>query len=160
MKKKRKLRDHETDESKIKQRLTLTIWRMQESQTLISVIFYSLTLTGIYIDRVSWRFEQMGIESTALITFILTSFTFVFILFLGYLYDKVFNLWKHKNIVMMKKNIYLSTHLTPKERAHFSEMWLPIVKAIDEMEGKGTLKKTIEVLQRWRETGCVYENSE
>lgn len=157
---KNRLKDHEPDENRFKKNLILYIWRMQESQTLIAVLFYSLSLTGIYLDRISWRFKDAGIDSTLLITLLLTGFTFVFILFLGYMYDKIFNLWKDKNIVMMKKNVYLTTHLTPKERAHFTEMWLPVVKVIDELEGKDTLKDTIATLERWKETGVVYKNRE
>ena len=155
---KNRLKIHEPDENRFKKNLILYIWRMQESQTLIAVIFYSLSLTGIYFDRISWRFENAGIDSTLVITLILTGFTFIFILFLGYIYDKILNLWKHKNIVMMKKNVYLSTHLTPKEMAHYTEMWLPIVKVIDGLEGKNTLKDTIETLERWKESGVVYRD--
>jgi len=153
-------RIHEPDQNRIKKGLILYIWRMQESQTIISVLFYSLSLTGIYFDRISWRFEDLGIESTTLITLILTSITFVFILFLGFGYDKLLGLWKHKNVVMMKKNVFLSTHLTPKERVFFSEMWLPIVQHIDGIEGQGTLKETITTLEHWRDTGFAYKSGE
>jgi hypothetical protein len=154
------LKSHETSEHWLKKALTLYIWRMQESQTLISILFYSLTLTGIYLGRMLEPFGNMGIDSVALITLILTLFTFILILLAGYIYDRIFNLWKDKNVVMMKKNIYLSTHLFPKESAWFSQMWLPLVKALDRMEGQDTLKETIKTLEYWEETGLFYRSSE
>ena len=158
--KRTQLKDHETDQSQLKKNFILYLWRMQESQTIIAVLFYSLSLTGIYLDKAVWYFEEyLSISSITTITLILACFTFLFILFLGYIYDRVFNLWKHKNVVMMKKNIFLSTHLTPKERTHFSDMWLPIVKVLDDLEGKGTLKETIGRMERWKETGSVYEST-
>ncbi len=150
-----RLKDHQAEASKTKTGFILYVWRMQESQTLVSILFYSLTLTGIYIDKVAWRFEDIGITSTTLVTIILAACTFFFILLLGLVYDKGFKLWKHKNMVMMKKNVYLTTHLTPKEQAHFSDMWLPILRLVDRMEGQDTLKESISTLEHWRKTGKV-----
>ena len=86
-----------------------SLWRIQQSQMVISIVFWSLTLTGIFYDRVAEKFNNFGLPKSNVFGGVAIMFMTVVILILlfGYLYDK-FRFWDEQFIVMIERNPYAS----------------------------------------------------
>jgi len=83
-------------------------WRIQQSQTLISMMFWITTLTLLMWPYVSWRFEKnseiLGISMTywGLISIAVT--VLICVLLLGWTYDVVLGLWREHLTVVQERN--------------------------------------------------------
>lgn len=106
------------------------LWRAQQSQMVISIVFWSLTLTGIFYDKVAERFNNFGLPRSNVFGGMAVMFTLVMILILlfGYLYDR-FQFWKEQNVVMIERNPYAS-----KGRMHPNQViyWSAVVDLLPE----------------------------
>ena len=85
-------------------------WRMQQSQSIISLLLLGSSLTLLIWPMVKWRFETwptlMGIPTAY---FGLSGIFFCLILgvlTIGFLYDRVFSLWTELRSVDLEKNPY------------------------------------------------------
>jgi len=100
-------------------------WRMQQSQSIISMGLLGSTLTLILWPYVSWRFSAgcdsgicftnsvLGIPATY-IGLLSIFFTLVLIvLCVGYLYDRVFSLWTAQRSVDFERNPFWTYALSP-----------------------------------------------
>ncbi len=87
------------------------IWRMRKSSSIVNLLFYSLTLSGIYLPYVSKAVEM----NQALLLAILYLVSFFALLGIGILYDIVLKMWKEDNIVEVKRNPYQIDLFTKKE---------------------------------------------
>ena len=100
-------------------------WRMQQSQSIISMGLLGSTLTLILWPYVSWRFSAvcdsgicftnsvLGIPATY-IGLLSIFFTLVLIvLSVGYLYDRVFSLWTAQRSVDFERNPFWTYALSP-----------------------------------------------
>jgi len=83
-------------------------WRIQQSQTLISMAFWITTLTLLMWPYVSWRFQNkadfIGISTTywGLLSIAVT--VLVAVLILGWTYDVVLGLWREHLTVVQERN--------------------------------------------------------
>ena len=103
----------------IKKSLMTQVWRLQQSQGLIGIFFWALTLAGVfYFQYIHANFVKWGIVRDdqvflgTLILFLIFLGTF---LVLGFLYDRILRLWKEQVIVAYERNPYTSEYLVPKE---------------------------------------------
>lgn len=91
----------------IKKRVMTGLWRVQQAQMVISIIFWSLTLTGVFYPylRDKWFDGLLGAERVLegmVLMFLLV--VFLIVLF-GLVYDKL-KFWKEANIVIQERNPY------------------------------------------------------
>ena len=81
------------------------LWRIQQSQMVISIIFWSLTLTGVFYPYVREKFSNFGLPQSNVfggmaIMFLLVVF---FIITAGLLFDRL-KFWNEQMIVSNERN--------------------------------------------------------
>lgn len=92
-------------------------WRLQQSQAVISLGFWSVTLTLLIFPYVAWRFE--GEESLAGIPLTYWGLGLIFmgvitsVLLVGYVYDNFLGLWREWRTVDTERNPYSTYALVP-----------------------------------------------
>ena len=78
-------------------------WRIQQSQALISLGFWTATITLLVWPYVSWRFEDsetlLGIPMTYLGLIGIASAVLSLVLLVGFLYDVTFGLWRDLSLI-------------------------------------------------------------
>lgn len=77
-------------------------WRIQQSQTLISTVFWITTLTLLIWPNVSWRFqsneELLSIPMTYWALSAIATSVLLLVIILGWTYDVALGLWReHHN---------------------------------------------------------------
>ncbi len=98
--------------SELKAYASRLIWRMKKSATIINLMFYSMTLAGVYLPYVS---KMVDIHKLILLP--LLSLTSCIALYIGgLLYDIVIRMWKEDNIIAAERNPYLNNLFSEKER--------------------------------------------
>lgn len=91
----------------MKKAVMTVLWRVQQAQMVISIIFWSLTLTGVFYPYVAdkWFNNVLGSDR------VLVGMTMMFLLVValivafGLVYDKM-KFWKEQNIVTQERNPY------------------------------------------------------
>ena len=83
-------------------------WRIQQSQTLISMGFWTSTLTLLIWPYVSWRFEanstMLGLKTTYWGLIAIGASVLIVVLLIGRLYDATLGLWReHLTVVQERK---------------------------------------------------------
>ena len=90
-------------------------WRIQQSQTLISMGFWCTTLTLLVWPLVSWRFEEMeaifGIPPTYLGLISIGGTVLLIVLAIGWFYDVSFGLWREHLTVVQERNPFTTYKL-------------------------------------------------
>ena len=83
-------------------------WRIQQSQTLISMVFWITTLTLLMWPYVSWRFQNrtdfIGISTTYWGLLLIAISVLAGVLVLGWTYDVVLGLWREHLTVVQERN--------------------------------------------------------
>jgi len=94
-------------------------WRVQQSQMIISMIFWATTLTLLIFARIEHRWDASdqwnGIPKSYLIMLFLFVTVLLGVLFVGWLYDKIFALWKEHQNVAIERNPFATYQLTPRD---------------------------------------------
>ena len=85
-------------------------WRIQQSQTLISMAFWVTTLTLLTWPYVRWRFNAdsavLGLSLTYWGLFSIGLTVIFCVMIIGWLYDVIFSLWKDHMAVIQERNPY------------------------------------------------------
>ncbi|RPG78581.1 MAG: hypothetical protein CBC77_004275 [Euryarchaeota archaeon TMED117] len=91
-------------------------WRLQQSQAVISMAFWTTTLTLIIWPYVSWRFDDncdgtlcfsdeiLGISSTYFGLMLIGVIVLLSVFLIGYIYDVGFGLWKEHLTISTERN--------------------------------------------------------
>lgn len=111
------------------------LWRVQQSQMVISIIFWSLMLTGVFYQYAKWYLEKhLGV--TGLLTGMAVLFTIVVcaILFFGFLYDVIFALWKEQNVILAERNVYARYLHQSREILRIKHIWVPLLRGVGKDE--------------------------
>lgn len=97
----------------MKKRFMELMWRMQQSQTLIGLIIWSLTLTGIFYPYLR---DKFGIDPSNVLLPMMGLFLLIFgtVICIGLLFDKL-RFWKEQNIVLAERNPYAYYKFTARE---------------------------------------------
>jgi hypothetical protein len=140
-------RDFPDGESMLKKRLMEFMWRLQASQTIIGIIFWPLTLTGIFYPYIRERTDNFGLGQESVLggMLILFSIIVLFIVIFGLIFDKL-RFWKEQNIVLIERNPYASIKLNAKE-IYWMKMWSLALRANPGLSAD--LKKELELFDRW-----------
>lgn len=122
------------------------VWRFQQIGGLISVILLCLNLAIPLYGYTHWRFEQLGIpkELDWLIILIIFLMAFSITLIFGFAYDRVFKLWRDKEIVMVERNPFRKGRIKPTELIDWQYMYIPLLM-------KHGLKDEAEFNMKWNE---------
>src|SRR5512137_599067 len=109
----------------IKKKLMELMWRMQQSQTIIGVLMWSLTLTGIFYPYLR---DKFGLAPSNVLLPMVLLFLFILsmVVLIGIVFDKL-RFWKEQNIVVAERNPYATYKFFPKE-VHWARLWLLVAK--------------------------------
>ena len=92
-------------------------WRLQQSQTLISMGFWCTTLTLLIWPYVAWRFDssttRFGVPMTYWGLSSIAAFVIVVVLTIGYIYDQFLALWKEQRTVDTERNPFGTYAMIP-----------------------------------------------
>ncbi len=127
------------------------LWRFQQSQAFVSILLWSLALSGIFYERSGWYFEQyFGLSSNPdeqVITkmAILMAMVILMVVFFGFLYDTIFRLWEQQNIVGMERNVFGQYKFNVKEIITMRMLYIPLLKSVN----KGEYDEEIAFMERW-----------
>lgn len=90
-----------------KKAIMTALWRVQQAQMVISIVFWSLTLTGVFYPylRAKWFDGVIGPERVLEGMIIMFLMVVLLIVLFGLVYDKL-KFWKEQNIVTQERNPY------------------------------------------------------
>lgn len=126
------------------------IWRIQQSQMIISIGFWSLTLTGIFYQYFAPLFDvYLGVpqENVFLGMLLLLFIVLVGVIIIGFAYDRIFRLWQESSIVNVERNPYSRLLMMPKEILLWKRCQLRILKEVSKDDPEA--QKDIEFMDRW-----------
>ena len=127
-------------------------WRIQQSQTLISMAFWVTTLTLLTWPYVSWRFDSntdlVGISMTYWGLASIGLFVIFCVLMIGYLYDVIFSLWRAHQSVIQERNPYTTYMLNGPVGAILAQTNEILKRLSDDDED---IKKHTDFVDRWLE---------
>jgi hypothetical protein len=131
------------------------VWRVQQSQAMIGIIFWGMTLTLLLHGYVGWRMaDWFGIKNVTLQLIVLFFIVEAAILFFGFIYDRIFRLWKELGVASQERNPYTRGAITPKEVFYF-RLWMKAAEPYAEKD-----KETAELIgmyKRWIEKAMEEE---
>jgi len=137
------------------------LWRIQQSQAIIAIFFWGLTLAGVYykeyfhpqLVRIGLLREQDLFLGTILLSLAIIA-TF---LLAGLVYDRTLKLWREQTDVIVERNPYSKERLMPKEVMFWKRGTVSILKELAKNDSE--LKKDIEFMEKWIEK-TMEENKE
>jgi len=155
----------------VKKVLMKHVWRLQQVGGLLSVMMLSITNTLLIRNYLDYIFvdvlESLGVPSVIDYDYIITGTLALMIfggaLFIGYLYDRTFQMWRAQNEVAVERNPYSKVLLSPKEIVAWQKNSIPMLKSMgNEKEAKflqswvdrclkenPTLQKEVDEVERW-----------
>ena len=134
----------------VKKALMTYIWRIQQSQMIISIGFWSLTLTGIFYQYFAPLFDiYLGVpqENVFLGMLLLLFIVLAGVIIIGFAYDRIFRLWQESSIVNVERNPYSRLLMMPKEILLWTRCQLRILKEVSKDDPE--TQKDIEFMDRW-----------
>ncbi len=94
-------------------------WRLQQSQSIISMIFWINASTLLIWPYIRWRFNPedlfLGIPMTYWGILSIALLVMIVVLIIGWTYDKIFSLWKEHQNVVLERNPWATYQLTPRD---------------------------------------------
>ena len=125
-------------------------WRVQQSQVIISSIFWATTLTLLIYERTYHRLVNadpiFGIKADYWYMISLYFGVFAFVFIVGWFYDHVLSLWKEQKTVEIERHPY-NTYLMNMWALHCNGMLNEIRKELhgDDVDAK----EDIEFMDEW-----------
>ena len=128
----------------IKKKLMELMWRMQQSQTIIGVLMWSLTLAGIFYPYIR---DKFGLSSSEVLVPMMALFLFILfcVVLIGIIFDKL-RFWKEQNIVINERNPYATTKFTPKE-IHLYGLMVKIAQHLPDKSKE--LQQELDLMDSW-----------
>jgi hypothetical protein len=120
---------------------------------IVGAFYWSLIMAGIFFPFFHPLFVDLGLTGpgqVAIGLLILFISVFILILFIGYVYDKVFKMWAEQKIVIVERNIYLHTKQSAKEIVHFQYHHIPLLRGLG-LQAEG------DFFNKWNER-CMEED--
>ncbi len=137
----------------VKKGLMVQMWRIQQSQAMIGIFFWALTLAGVYyLSYFHPYFRDLGLvtdKQVFLGTIMLALLILLAFLLMGLIYDRALRLWREQTDVIVERNPYSKERLMPKEVIFWRRSQLSIMK---ELAKKDTsIQKDIDFMEKWIE---------
>ena len=128
------------------------IWRFQQVGGLVTVTLMCLNLAVLIYGFSYWRFKiiGLGVEYDWLIFIIIFSAAFLIALGFGFAYDKVFKLWRQREIVGVERNPYMKGRIKAQELVSWQYVFIPLLL-------KNGLKAEAEFNLKWNERNMDYD---
>ena len=143
------------------------VWRISQTGPILSLFFWSAALAGIFwpiIGKVPdgplWVFltDVLRIPGTraTVVGILFLFFVFAaFIMLIGYLYDRVFMLWREQMHIAMDRNPYADHDMLRKEVLMWEQYYLPLARAVYKISPDPDLREAIDRVERWVATGRI-----
>lgn len=147
----------------------VTVWRIQQTAIITSIFFAILTLVGIYYHVYVYpNFKAWGVIGSGENDYLIGMMYLYLLVFMayvasGFMYDRVFTLWREQYQVMTERNVYLSKEcqLFEKELVQYRDFHIPMAEGVLRIENalnlpeNAELKIGVENAKKWVETGYV-----
>jgi hypothetical protein len=130
----------------MKLRLMTYMWRLQQSQLIISMIMWAALLTLTSYQYVGGSIGEF-FGSVYLGLLFLFLIIFAFIILIGFAFDRILKLWKEQNIVIAHRNPYLRERMYAKEVLMWSHLLIPVLKKYEDKDQ--AVKKQVEFMEKW-----------
>ncbi len=125
-------------------------WRVQQSQTIISMAFWVTTLTLLIWPYVRWRFENDssigGISTTYLGLIAIGVTVIILVLIVGVVYDVTFGLWREHMTIIGERNPFQTYQISPNFAIILLQTNLILRKLADDDE---EIKRHCDFVDRW-----------
>ena len=130
-----------------KKKLMKTFWRVQQAQMVISVVFWSMTLSGIFYPYFVAKFPDWagGPENTFIGLIVLFGLVLSGIFIFGFIYDK-FKFWKEQQLVIVERNPYTGWKMNPVF-TQWVELWIEMAKTLPDKSPE--LEAKIKFFEQW-----------
>ncbi len=135
----------------VKKGFMVQLWRIQQSQAIISLFFWGLTLAGVfYPTYFHEHFVNLGIVRQS-DYFLGTMLLFLAIigafLLMGLIYDIVLKLWVEQSDVAVERNPYSKERLMAKEILFWRRSTVAIMKQLAKTDP--SIQKDIDFVEKW-----------
>ena len=131
----------------MKMRLMTYLWRLQQSQMIVSMILWATLLTITSYEYVGWRLQQTFFDNIYIGFSMLFLMIFGIILFIGFAFDAILKLWREQAVVATIRNPYCKEKLTAKEVVMWRHMFLPVLGSIKGRDPK--VEKDVATMDKW-----------
>ena len=131
----------------LKKKVMEFMWRLQASQTIIGIVFWPLTLTGIFYPYFRDRTNNFGLGAGSVLGGMLVLFFIIVaaIVIFGIFFDKL-KFWKEQNIVLIERNPYAGIKLNAKE-VYWVKLWSLALRSNPEISPE--TRQQLELYDRW-----------
>jgi predicted PurR-regulated permease PerM len=133
-----------------KHRFMTFMYRIQQTQYLISPVFWAATLTGVFFNIIRDYLVGRGIvtpSQVALSLLLIFGIIFTLILLAGFVYDVVLKLWREQNIVAVQRNPYSRERLMAKEIVLWKNVHLKTLQQVAKDDPEAA--SHIAFMERW-----------
>ncbi len=125
-------------------------WRVQQSQTIISMAFWVTTLTLLIWPYVRWRFENessfAGISTTYFGLLGIGVTVIILVLVVGVVYDVTFGLWREHMTIIGERNPFQTYQISPNFAIILLQTNLILKKIAEDDED---IQRHCEFVDRW-----------
>ncbi len=155
----------------VKNFLMTIVWRITQTGPILSLFFWSTALAGIFWPILGsppagaipagplWAFLRwagVSADRVTIVGLLLLFLTFsLFILLIGFVYDKVFKLWREQVYIATDRNPYADDMLFRKEVLQWRQFYLPLARAMYKISPEPELKEAIRRVEDWVATGQI-----
>lgn len=126
-------------------------WRVQQSQTIISMAFWVTTLTLLIWPYVRWRFQNDstigGISTTYLGLIGIGLSVIILVLVVGVVYDVTFGLWREHMTIIGERNPFQTYQISPNFAIILLQTNLILRKLADDDDEE--IKRHCDFVDRW-----------
>lgn len=135
-------------------------WRIQQSQAVVSMVFWTTTLTLIIWPYVQWRFDDscsgslcfsdeiFGISSTYFGLILIGIIVLLTVFLIGYIYDVGFGLWKEHLTISTERNPFGVYLISPPMGLILAQTNLLLKHLAPEDED---VQRHVAFIERWLE---------
>ncbi len=120
------------------------VWRVQQIGAISTLLITAMTLAIVVSDKLKLN-DMLPTGIGPLVAILILG---SFVMSLGYLWDKKFQMWKEQNVVNVERNPYYVFKMNPKEIVGYTDLWFPKIKAIKAIAEKLGLEQEAKDLDQ------------
>jgi len=149
--------------------LMTLVWRISQTGPILSLFFWSTALAGIFwpivgitggnqLGPLGSLLRSLGVplDRVTVVGLVILFLLFAaFILFIGWMYDRVLKLWREQMDVTYDRNPYVDDRLFRKEIMQWEQYYLPLAKAVSKVSPDPELKEAIARVEDWVRSGKI-----